>query len=67
LTKFELRVYGCLCYGSIALFFMCGYLLFRYSAIGLEKYFLVISFVFLTVGAIFGFAIKHDVRRFNKK
>ena len=62
LTKLELRIYGFLCYGGIICFLIFGYFISQTQINNWEVILLVISFVFLTIAAVFGFAIQNDVR-----
>lgn len=62
LTKRELITYGILCYGSITIFLALGYFILTDSAKSDGTFATIISFVFLTIGAVFGFSIQNDVR-----
>jgi hypothetical protein len=62
LTKTELKVYSYLCYGATICMFLCIYLSAKAHTNQLAMIISIIGFVFLTVGAILGFAIKHDTR-----
>lgn len=62
LTKLELKIYGCLCYGATICVFLCVYLSAKAQTHTWQTIMSVIGFVFLAIGAIFGFAIKHDAR-----
>ncbi len=62
LTKFELKIYGCLCYGATVCVFLCVYLSAKAQTNQWQIIISVIGFIFLAIGMVFGFAIKHDTR-----
>ena len=62
LTKLELRVYGILCYSALTLFFIVGYFIVASQSMETQAIALILSFIFLAISAVFGFAIQHDTR-----
>ncbi len=62
LTKHELKIYGYLCYGATAGVFLCMYWLSQVTTEKWKIISIVVEFIFLAIGGIFGFAIKHDTR-----
>jgi ABC-type multidrug transport system permease subunit len=62
LTKSEVRAYMLLCYISVIGFFVCGYFITTVQVEEWKNIILVVSFIFLGIGMVFSFAIKHDAR-----
>ena len=62
LTKFEIKVYSYLCYGT-TVFSLLLILLVSYAKTSRwATMFLIVEFCFLAIGATFGFGSKHDAR-----
>jgi len=65
LTKLELLVYGCLCYGSTVGVFICIYFAAKATTENLRLYSSILGFVFLAITGVFGLGIQHDTRVLN--
>ena len=71
LTKVEVKIYSLICCVSVACFFICGYFIITAEIGKWKAIVLVSSFIFLAIGMVFSFGIKHDtrvldLRRFKK-
>lgn len=62
LTKFEIMVYSCFCYGATACALLSIFLVSYAQTSTWITIFIIAEFFFLGVGAVFGFGIKHDAR-----
>lgn len=62
LTKFELTMYGVFSYGAAFLALFCFYVFTIVPTHQLQITVVFVMFVLSTISAVFGFAIKHDVR-----
>ena len=62
LTKVEVTIYSLICCISVACFFICRYFILTAHLEKWKTIILVASFIFLAIGMVFSFGIKHDTR-----
>jgi len=62
LTKWEVKIYTFISYGATAGVFVCMFITSLMLTAAGKDVVVVIGFIFLGIGAIFGFAVKNDVR-----
>jgi hypothetical protein len=62
LTKLEVKIYTYISYGATVCVFVCMFITSLMQTILGKNIIVVIGFVFLGIGTVFGFAVKNDVR-----